>query len=208
MANLMIVDDHKLFRDGLSFIIREIEGIDKITEASNGQEFLDLIEVEQPDLVLMDINMPVLDGMEASKRALARYPNLNLVILSMYGEEQYYNSMIDIGVKGFVLKDADNKELKLAVRTVLDGGSFFSQRLLINLIKNRNERGSQVSLSPREYDVLHLLCKGYSTIQISDELHISPRTVERHRADLLSKTGATNSISLVIYAIKNNLVTI
>jgi len=146
--------------------------------------------------------------MEASKRAIERFPNLNLVILSMYGEEQYYNTMIDIGVKGFVLKDADNKELKLAIETVLEGGTFFSQRLLINLIKNRNERAAQVPLSPREFDVLHLLCKGYPTIQISEVLHISPRTVERHRADLLSKTGVTNSISLVIYAIKNNLVTI
>ncbi len=208
MAKIMIVDDHKLFREGVSFIIREVEGVEQIKEASNGQEFLNSLDVELPDLVLMDINMPVLDGMEASKQALERFPELNIVILSMYGEEQYYNSMIDIGVKGFVLKDADNKELKLAITTVLEGGTFFSQRLLINLIKNRKERANQVQLSPREYDVLHLLCKGNSTIQISEHLHISPRTVERHRADLLAKTGATNSISLVIYAIKNNIVTI
>jgi DNA-binding NarL/FixJ family response regulator len=208
MAQIIIVDDHKLFREGLSFIIREMEGIELIAEASNGQEFLDLLALHKPDLVLMDINMPVMDGIEACKKAIEIIPDINFLILSMYGEEQYYNTMIDIGVKGFVLKDSDNKELKLAIQTILDGGSYFSQRLLINLIKNRKERPPQVILSPREQDVLKLLCQGFSTQQISDKLNISPRTVERHRADLLSKTEANNSISLVIYAIKNNLITI
>jgi DNA-binding NarL/FixJ family response regulator len=208
MAQIIIVDDHKLFREGLSFIIREMEGIELIAEASNGQEFLDLLAIHKPDLVLMDINMPVMDGIEACKKALEKMPDLNFLVLSMYGEEQYYNTMIDIGVKGFVLKDSDNKELKLAIQTILEGGSYFSQRLLINLIKNRKERPPQVQLSPREQDVLKLLCQGFSTQQISDKLNISPRTVERHRADLLAKTEANNSISLVIFAIKNNLITI
>jgi DNA-binding NarL/FixJ family response regulator len=208
MANIIIVDDHRLFREGLGFIIREMEGLNLVAEASNGKEFLELLKDGKPDLVLMDINMPVMDGAEASRKALELYPDLKILVLSMYGDDQYYNTMIDIGVKGFILKDADNKELKHAVLSILDGDTYFSQSLLLRVIRNRDQKQPKVSLSPREQEVLDLLCKGFSTQQISESLHISPRTVERHRADLLDKTDMQNSISLVIYAIKNNLVQI
>jgi len=204
---IIIVDDHQLFRNGLKFILNEISNVRVIGEASNGQEFLDLLEYEIPDLVLMDINMPVMNGVKAAKIALEKYPQLNILVLSMYGETEYYNTMIDIGVKGFILKDVDNKELEDSINKVISGGTYFSQELLLNLIKNKSF-DENITLTKREKEVLELICKGYSNQQISDQLFISQRTVERHRSSLLLKTDSKNSISLVLYAIKHKLISI
>jgi len=135
---IIIVDDHQLFRNGLKFILNEIKNVQVVGEASNGQEFLDLLEFIVPDLVLMDINMPVMNGVTASKIALEKYPQLNILVLSMYGETEYYNTMIDIGVKGFILKDIDNKELEDAIIKVISGGNYFSQELLLKFDKKQN----------------------------------------------------------------------
>ncbi len=204
---IVIVDDHNLFRNGLKFIINEMENIEVVAEASNGKEFLELLEVIHPDLVLMDISMPVMNGVEATRIALEKKPDLNILVLSMFGEDAYYNTMIELGVKGFILKDADNEELKNGIRYILRGGTYFSQELLLSLIKHKSEN-QNVTLTRREQEILALICKGYSNSQISDELHISQRTVERHRSNLLMKTESNNSISLVVYAIKNNLVSV
>jgi len=205
--SVIIVDDHKLFRDGLSFIIREIADFEVIGEASNGKEFLKLLENKKPDLVLMDIKMPEMDGIEASTIALQKYPDLNVLVLSMYDDEQYYNTMIDIGVRGFILKDADSSELKIAINKVYEGNSFFSQELLLKIIKNKTTV-SNVNISKREIEVLTYICKGMANYEIAEVLNISLRTVERHRANLLEKTGSSNSIKLVLFAIRNNVVNI
>ena len=204
---IVIVDDHQLFRNGLKFILNEIKNVQVVGEASNGQEFLDLLEFIVPDLVLMDINMPVMNGVTASKIALEKYPQLNILVLSMYGETEYYNTMIDIGVKGFILKDIDNKELEDSINKVISGGTYFSQELLLNLIKSKSYN-ENIVLTKREKEVLELICKGYSNQQISDQLFISQRTVERHRSSLLLKTDSKNSISLVVFAIKHKLISI
>ena len=206
-AGIVIVDDHKLFRNGLRFILSEVDGIEVIAEASNGVEFMEIIKNYKPDLVLMDINMPEMDGIEASKRGLKMYPDLKILVLSMFGEEDYYNTMIELGVKGFLLKDADNNELQSAISRVLNDQTYFSQELLLNLIRKKDEK-SDITLSNREKEVLTLICQGFSNYEISEKLFISQRTVERHRANLLDKTNSSNSISLVIYAIKNKLVDI
>jgi DNA-binding NarL/FixJ family response regulator len=206
-SSVIIVDDHKLFRDGLKFILSESAIAEVVAEASNGREFLDLLTKIKPDLVLMDINMPQMNGIESSKRALEIFPDLNILVLSMYGDEEYYNTMIDLGVKGFLLKDADTSELKIAIAKILEGGTYFSQQLLLNIINSRQVQGT-VKLTKREKEILLLICQGHSNNRISDELHISSRTVERHRAELLDKTQSSNSISLVIYAIKHGLVKI
>lgn len=202
-----LVDDHQLFRSGINFIISDTEDIEIAFEASNGQEFLDFVEQYQPDLVLMDINMPVVDGVEATRRALEKYPDLKVLVLSMFGEVDYYNTMIDLGVKGFILKDIDNDELIDAIRKVNKGGSYFSQELLLQLIKHK-PADDEVELTRREKEVLELICVGHSNQEISEKLFISQRTVERHRSSLLFKTDSKNSVSLVVYAIKNGLVKI
>jgi DNA-binding NarL/FixJ family response regulator len=206
-STVIIVDDHKLFRDGLKFILSETGVADVIAEASNGKEFLQLLEKLKPDLVLMDINMPIMNGIEASKQALLKFPELNILVLSMYGDEEYYNTMIDLGVKGFLLKDADTSELKTAINKIIEGGTYFSQQLLLNIINNRQVQNT-MKLTGREKEILTLMCQGISNNKISNDLHISIRTVERHRAELLDKTQSANSISLVIYAIKHGLVKI
>jgi len=202
-----IVDDHQLFRNGLKFIIENEDDMEVSIEASNGKQFLDFLPNLKPEVALMDINMPEMDGVETSKKALEIYPDLHILVLSMYSDIEYYNTMIDLGVKGFILKDIDNNELTNAIRRVHAGGNYFSQELLLKLIKNKPEEGA-IDLTPREREVLELICKGYSNLQISEELFISQRTVERHRSSLLFKTDSKNSISLVVFAIKNNLVKI
>jgi DNA-binding NarL/FixJ family response regulator len=206
-TKVVIVDDHKLFRNGLKFILGEIEGIEVVGEASNGKEFLELLNYIKPGLIIMDISMPEMNGIDACRIALENNPDLKILILSMFGEDAYYNTMIEMGVKGFILKDSDTSELRNAVTSIINGQSYFSQELLLKLIRNKSA-GPAIKLSKRENEILTLICKGLSTLQISDQLHISHRTVERHRASLLEKTDSSNSISMAIFAIKNNLISI
>jgi DNA-binding NarL/FixJ family response regulator len=202
-----IVDDHQLFRNGLKFIIENEDDMEVSIEASNGKEFILYLSSLTPDIVLMDINMPEMDGVETTRQALVKNPDLHILVLSMYGDVEYYNTMIDLGVKGFILKDIDNNELANAIRKVHAGGSYFSQELLLRLIKNKPDSAG-IDLTKREKEVLELICKGFSNQQISEELFISQRTVERHRSSLLNKTESKNSVSLVVFAIKHNLVKI
>lgn len=209
----IIVDDHKLFRSGLKLLLSETGKVDILAEAANGKDFLGLLDKQKPDIVFMDIEMPEMNGIEATQRALELYPGLNIVVLSMFGEEQYYNAMIEAGVKGFILKDSGNEELEMAILQVMKGGSFFSQDLLLNVIRsqgNGNNKESQIisEISEREREVLELICQGLSNQQIGKKLFISPRTAERHRANLMSKTGTPNSIGLALFAFKNKLVEI
>jgi len=207
---VMIVDDHTLFRNGLRILLNNMENYRVIGEAANGKEFIELIKKEVPDLVLMDISMPVMDGIEASTLAHELYPDLKIITLSMYGEEDYYYKMVDAGVKGFVLKNSDIKEVKTALDVVFEGGSFFSSELLQNLVNNLKSstkiREQQAELSEREMEILILICQGLSNQEIGDKLFISKRTVDKHRANILEKSESKNTAQLVVYAIKNRLV--
>ncbi|MFW5803952.1 MAG: response regulator [bacterium] len=201
---IIIVDDHRLFRGGLKFILETINNVEVIAEASNGQECMDILKNYKPSLLLLDINMPVLNGVETTKKALDLYPDLKILVLTMFGDDVYYTTMINLGIRGFLLKDADNDEFKTAVQKVLSGGTFFSPSLLLKFIKEKSVH-PPVEISKREKEVLGFICQGYSNYEISEKLFISHRTVERHRANLLQKTKSTNSINLVVYAIKHNL---
>lgn len=202
---VIIADDHTLFRQGLKLILEDMEDIEVVADVSNGKELIEVTRLVKPDLVIMDINMPFINGIEASRILLQEIPELKVLVVSMYGEEQYYNSVIENGVKGFILKDADNAELRNAVTSILKGKSYFSQELLLKVIRNR-QSVDQIYLTPREKEVLSLICEGLSTPEIAVRLFLSERTVDNHRANLLDKTGCRNSLSLVIYAIRNNLV--
>jgi len=207
---VIITDDHTLFRNGLRILINNMENYRVIGEAANGKEFLDLLNAELPDLVLLDINMPVMDGIEAATIAHEKYPDLKIITLSMYGEEDYYYKMVNAGVKGFVLKNSDIKEVKNAMDIVFDGGSFFSSELLQNLINSLKSapksKELHTELSEREMEILILICQGLSNQEIGDRLFISKRTVDKHRANILEKSESKNTAQLVVYAIKNKMV--
>lgn len=204
---VIIADDHTLFRQGLRLILEDIEGLEVVADVANGRELIDITDQFLPDLVIMDINMPQVNGIEASRVLLQKYPDLKILVISMYSDEQYYNSVIENGVKGFILKDAENTELRAAVNTILNGKTYFSQELLIKLIRSK-QHPVNVAISPREQEVLELICQGFSTQEVATRLFLSERTVENHRASLLDKTGCRNSLSLVLYAIRNKLVSL
>lgn len=208
---IIIVDDHKIFRQGLKFIMDDVEEMEVVAEAENGKEFLTIIENQSVDIVLMDINMPEMNGVEATKLALSMKPDLKVVVLSMQGDEEYYDLMVEAGVKGFLLKSSDAEELINAVKIVDMGGTYFSQELLLHILEEKKHKHNPTELlhlTEREMEVLKLICEGYNNLQIAEKLFISNRTVERHRANLLSKTNCPNSIAMVMYAIKNNIITI
>jgi DNA-binding NarL/FixJ family response regulator len=213
---IILVDDHKLFRDGLKFVIDQMNNLEVVAEASNGKEFLNLIDRFDADLVLMDISMPELNGIEATKQAIAKKPGLKILALSMFCDEEYYYQMIQAGVMGFVLKESGKSELEEAIYSVLKGENYFSQKLLRDIIinlnnplqKSKNSTEEKLVLTRRESEVLKLICEGLSNAQIADKLFISLRTVEGHKSNLISKSGVKNSISLVMYALKNKMVEI
>jgi DNA-binding NarL/FixJ family response regulator len=214
--SMIIVDDHRLFRNGLKALMKELNYIDNVAEASNGKEFLDYIDNNTVHLALMDINMPVMNGIDATREAIQRHPDLKIIALSMLNDDDYYFKMIDAGAQGFILKDADSDELTKAIEIVLNGQNYFSQDLLRNVIlslssnvkTDHQSTKEEVKFTEREIEVLEQICKGLSNQEIADTLFISSRTVERHRANLFDKTGSKNSVNLVMYAIKNNLVKI
>ena len=202
---VIIADDHTLFRQGLKLILEDISNIEVIADVANGKELIETARELQPDLIIMDINMPLINGIESSRILLHEYPDLKILVVSMYGDEQYYNSVIENGVKGFILKDAENTELRAAVSAILNGKTYFSQELLLKLIKNR-KNSDQISITQRERQILEMICQGFNSSEIATKLFLSERTVENHRANLLDKTGCRNSLSLVLYAFRNNLV--
>ena len=208
---IIITDDHQLFRNGLKILLNAFPEFEVIGEASNGEEFLKILKNTQADVVLMDINMPEMDGIEATRKGLKLCPAINIIALSMYGEEEYYYKMVDAGAKGFLLKDSDISEVKEAILTVRKGGSYFSQELLYNVIQkiqHREHESKSANLSKREMEILLKICEGLSNQEIAETLFISKRTVDKHRANLLGKTNSKNTASLILFAIRNKLIQI
>jgi len=211
MNNLkvILVDDHQLFREGLKLLLGNFKYIVSIKEASNGKDFLELLKEDRPDIVFMDINMPGVDGIEATRLALQSEPSLNIIGLSMYADEDYYTRMIDAGAKGFVLKNSSIHEVETAIKHILNGNNYFSPEILTGLVRSINRKKTTVyhdELSERELEVLYQICKGLSNQEIADKLHISKRTVDKHRENLLTKTNSKNTVGLVMFAIKNKIV--
>ncbi len=213
---IIIVDDHPLFREGIKLLI-ETEGLGEvIAEAENGKRFLSIMEQSDPDLVLMDIEMPVMGGLEATQKALAKWPGLKILVISMFSDREYYESMIKAGVLGFVLKTSGKQELERAITNVERGESYFSNELLRKIIINLSEtdqeeeekNNKQKEFTKKELEVLKFFCKGLTSTEIAEKTNRSVKTVEAHRSKLIKKTNTKNTINLVLYAIKNKIVEI
>jgi DNA-binding NarL/FixJ family response regulator len=206
---VFIVDDHDMFRQGVKVLLGKSQKTEIIGEASNGKEFLDVIRDIEPDVVLMDISMPVLDGIEATRQALQIKPDLKILTLSMFGDEEYYYKMIQSGVKGFIMKSAGIDELEYSINQVAEGSAYFSEELLEIVKTNVNtdsEQYDQQTLSKTEMELLKLFTSSLSDADIIREMGITTEDFEKLRKNLLKKTGTVNSAGLIMYAIKNGIV--
>lgn len=214
MNKIIIVDDHSLFREGIKLLIENEKLGCVVAEAENGKAFLDLLDQHQPDLVIMDIEMPVMNGLEAIKQGLQRQPKLKFLVLTMLNEKTNYAEIIYAGAMGFVLKTAGKKEFERAINTIMGDESYFSPEMLRQMLLNTQKQSEQTdsdkgnSFTQREQEVLNLLCAGLSVTEIAEKIFLSVKTIETHRAALLRKTNTRNTINLVLYAIKNKLVEI
>lgn len=208
--NIMIVDDHEIFRNGLKMVLGKLRYASVCGEAANGEEFLKKLEEGLPDIVLLDIEMPVMKGIEAAGSALLKHPELKIIALTMFNEDDYIRSMLDTGVRGFLLKNINKETLDKAIQTVYNGGNYYSEELFDfftrQLKKEKEPAKSDVAFTRREKEILQLLCEGLSNKEIADALFVSERTVLGHKTNLLIKTNCKNSLSLMAYAIKNKLV--
>lgn len=209
---IIIVDDHEIFRNGLKMVLGKLSYVNLIGEAENGLEFLELLKKGKPDIVLLDIEMPVMNGLEAAKSALEKYPDLKIITLTMFNDDEYIRSMMDLGVKGFLIKNINKDTLDKAILTVVNGGNYYSEELFEFFSKQMtNDKKSDknvIELTRREKEILQLLCEGLSNKEIADVLFISERTVLGHKTNLMIKTSCKNSLSLMAYAIKHKLVVI
>jgi DNA-binding NarL/FixJ family response regulator len=208
---VIIVDDHKIFRAGLAMMIGEMNRVILVGEAGSGHEFIELIKVTPADIVFMDIQMPEMNGIDATKAAMELFPQLNVIALSMHDEREYLEKMLVTGARGFLLKNAGLDELEKAIHAVKDGNNYFSVELMTLLAqtmgaRHRESQERVISFTGREKEVLELTCRGFTTNEIADKLFLSDRTVEKHRASLLEKTGSKNTVNLILFAIRNRLV--
>ena len=205
---IALVDDHALFRTGLRGLLEHSTDHTVVAEAASGEEFLGMLQGLEADLVFMDFSMPGMDGAETTERALERRPDLRIITLSMFGEESYYTRMVKAGACGFLLKDSGINEVIEAIDQVMTEGSYFSPQLLLSITRRMHLEATTLEdpLSEREKEILIAICRGLSNQEIADELFISKRTVDKHRANILEKTGCKNTAALVVYAIRTGIV--
>ena len=210
---IAITDDQQLFREGLTFIIQQHVDLEIVLEAAHGQDLLDQLEqaAVRPDVVLLDIKMPKMDGMECAKILKQRYPKIKIITLTVYDQEDYVLHLLDLGVNGYLRKLTSGKDVCKAIRTVMDKGYYFddfvTQIMLSGLKRKRAvvtkpKVDDEVNITPREQEVLSLILKEYTTQEIADQLFVSIRTVETHRKNLLNKFGVKNVVGLVIKALQ------
>jgi len=209
--NIAIVDDHEIFRKGLKMVLGKIKIISHIYEAKDGEDFIEKLKNTDTDIVLMDIEMPNMNGIEATKQALKIRPDLRIIALSMFQDDEYIQSMIDAGVKGFLIKNINKDILKKAILTVAGGQVYYSEELwgfFTKKMTNLKNNGIFLKFTKREKEILELLYEGMTNKEIADKLLVSERTVIGHKSNLLSKTGCKNAIGLISFALKNKIIKI
>lgn len=211
--NLAIVDDHKIFRNGLKATLEECADFELVLEASNGKQLLGLLTEVTPDVILMDIKMPEMDGIQTTSAVKQLYPQIKVLALSMFNEDKYIIDMMKAGASGYLLKNAEPEEIIEAVSTVYEKDYYFNENLSVTLIKQLNVNTKQVvpgqhlaDFNDREIEVLKLVCQECSNQEIADKMFLSVRTVEGYRARLFEKTKSKNLVGLVIFAIKAGII--
>ncbi len=214
MNKIIVVDDHSLFREGIKLLIENEQLGQVVAEAENGKAFLELLQTHTPDLVIMDIEMPIMGGLEAIRKGLAINPKLKFLVLTMLNDKTNYTDIVYAGAMGFVLKTAGKSEFERAINSIVNGESYFSaeilRQLLLNTPTETNEKllsdNKNNDLTEREQEVLQLLCNGLSVSEVAEKVFLSVKTIEAHRSVLLRKTKTRNTINLILHAIKNKMV--
>lgn len=209
VIRVIIVDDHEIFRCGLRMVINKLGYAKVVAEAADGTDFLELIKNEETDLVLMDINMPVMNGIEATQKALQMQPDLKIIALTMYREDRYIQKMIDAGAKGFLLKNIRKEVLDRALQAVYNGKTYYSEELwdyFTKAVTKEEKPEIEIHLTPRELEVLSLLTEGLCNKEIADRLFVSERTIVGHKSNLMSKTNCKNTVSLIAWAMRNKII--
>ncbi len=207
-----IVDDHKMFRQGVESMLQEHDDVSLAWGATNSAEAISHLDNDQPDVILMDISLGDESGITLTKSILDTYPNIKILGLSMHKEDNYIVNLLEVGAKGYLLKDAGAEEMVLAIKKVYDGDTYYSSHVTNVLMKHLTQgtkptaTGSQVKLTNRELEILKLIAEENSNPEIAEQLFISIRTVDTHRRNLLDKLQAKNTAGLVRYALKHGLV--
>jgi DNA-binding NarL/FixJ family response regulator len=214
--NLAIADDHKIFRNGLKATLEDCPDFNLLIEASNGKELIGQLATHTPDVILMDIKMPEMDGMQTTAYIQQHFKQVKVLALSMHNEDKYIVDMMKAGASGYLLKNAEPEEIIEAILTVYNKGFYFNEHLSVTLIKQlvgpssypENAGQQSVDLNDREIEVLKLVCQEHSNQEIADKIFLSVRTVEGYRARLFEKTGSKNLVGLVIFAIKKGIISV
>ena len=207
---VLIVDDQIIIRKGIESALKTIPFVSQVEQACNGREALDLLLIKKFDVILLDIKMPVMNGIETVKIITSQYPNTKVIAISMYDDQKSVKDMFTNGAKGYLLKDTDQDEIANAIETVLQGGNYFADSvndIMIDLINNpiEKELNGKVELTEREEFVLKMICEENTSKEIAHKLQISEKIVANIRVKLMDKTQSKTSAGLVIYAIKNNI---
>jgi DNA-binding NarL/FixJ family response regulator len=212
-VTIIIADDHRIFRKGLKSLLSEKDNIHIIAEADDGDQALEMARKYKPKIVIMDIGMPKMDGIEATRQIRERLPETEVIILSMHAKKAYIDQVLQAGAKGYVLKDSDEENLIAAINTVYNGGFYLDSPIADQVLSDyfggstRRELKEQADpLSEREKEVLKLLAEGHSNQEVADVLCISRKTVENHRAHIVRKTGVQGQVGLTKYAARIGLI--
>jgi len=210
---IILVDDHRLFLDGIKSLLSEVDFIEIIGEASGGNEVIELLSCIQPDLIMMDISMKGLSGIEISKQISQIYPDIKILILSMHTSEEFVINAIKAGAKGYLSKDTSKEELMEAIQIIQSGGECYSKLISDNFMKSyvkkfKSEQNlmDHKCLTQREIEILKLAVVGLSNKEIADKLFISTKTVDSHKNNIMQKLKLKNTAELVLYAVKNKII--
>ena len=206
--HVLVADDHKLFRDGLVATLKHIRNIGLIHQASNGREVLELLKTRNCHIVFMDINMPLMDGVEVTRRINSGHQPVKVIALSMHDDQKHVVEMFDAGASGYLLKDTDKEQLTEAIEIVMSGRTYFSPSISGRLVEQAIMKAKQTepathALTEREIMVLQFIYQELTNKEIAEKMDVAEKTVENYRSSLMHKTGAKNIASLVKYAIKH-----